>query len=64
MVDRVLHYLDEYWPAHLETTRAFVRQPSISADGTGMAEMAALVRDKLIALSQVVPSSQIPGDMR
>ena len=63
MVDRVLHYLDEHRPAHLETTRAFVRQPSISADGTGMAEMAALVRDTIVALggeSEIVPTALHP----
>ncbi len=63
MVERVHRYLDEHWPAHLEVTRAFVRQPSISADGTGMAEMAALVRDKIVALggeAEIVPTALHP----
>lgn len=60
---RVQAYIEEHWPEHLEATRAFVRQPSISADGTGMAEMAALVREKIVALggeAEVVPTPLHP----
>ena len=63
MIERVQQHIEEHWPAHLEATRAFVRQPSISADGTGMAEMAALVRDKIVALggeAQIVPTPLHP----
>ena len=34
MVERVHRHIDQHWAAHLAATRAFVRQPSISADGT------------------------------
>ncbi len=37
---RVSAYIEEHWARHLEEVRTFVRQPSISADGTGMAECA------------------------
>ena len=42
-LDKVFSYIDSAFEAHLEETRAFIRQPSISADGTGIQEMAALV---------------------
>jgi acetylornithine deacetylase/succinyl-diaminopimelate desuccinylase-like protein len=63
MVERVHQHIEEHWPAHLEATRAFVRQPSISADGTGMAEMAAIVRDKIRALggeAEILPTALHP----
>ncbi|HEX5501545.1 MAG TPA: M20/M25/M40 family metallo-hydrolase [Thermomicrobiales bacterium] len=62
-IERVTAYIDEHWPAHLAATRAFVRQPSISGDGAGMAEMAALVRDKIVALggaAEIVPTPLYP----
>ena len=43
MVERVLGYIEEHFEAHLDRTRALLRQPSISADGTGIAETAALL---------------------
>jgi len=46
----VLDHIERRFDDHLELAKSFVRQPSISADGTGMAEMAALIRDKIIAL--------------
>jgi acetylornithine deacetylase/succinyl-diaminopimelate desuccinylase-like protein len=63
MLDRVLDHIDEHWPGHLAATRAFVRQPSISADGTGMVEMAAKVRDQIIALggiAEIIPTAMHP----
>jgi len=62
-VGRVHRHIEQHWPAHLETTREFVRQPSISADGTGMAEMAADVRDRIVALggeSEIIPTPLHP----
>ncbi len=62
-VGRVHRQIEQHWPAHLETTREFVRQPSISADGTGMAEMAADVRDRIVALggeSEIIPTPLHP----
>ena len=63
MVERVHHHIERHWAEHLEATREFVRQPSISADGTGMAEMAAIVRDRIIALggeSEIIPTPLHP----
>ncbi len=41
MVDQVLKHIDDHFADdHLERTRALLRQPSISADGTGMQETA------------------------
>ncbi len=63
MVERVHRHIDEHWSEHLEAARAFLRQPSISGDGTGMAEMAALVRDKIVGLggeAAIVPTPLHP----
>ncbi len=42
-------YLDEHWPAHLAETQAFLRQPSISAQGLGLRDTAGLLRQWLEA---------------
>ena len=63
MLEREHEYIEEHWPGHLAKTQAFVRQPSISADGTGMAEMAAIIRDRIIALggeSEILPTPLHP----
>lgn len=63
IVSRLHEYIEEHWDGHLAKTREFVRQPSISADGTGMAEMAAIIRDKIIALggeSEIIPTPLHP----
>jgi acetylornithine deacetylase/succinyl-diaminopimelate desuccinylase-like protein len=39
--------IDAEFEEHLHATQVFVRQPSISADGTGMPEMAQLVADHI-----------------
>ncbi|HEX3723735.1 MAG TPA: M20/M25/M40 family metallo-hydrolase [Nitrolancea sp.] len=43
MVDRVLEHIDGHFDEHLERTRGLLRQPSISADGTGMQETAQML---------------------
>ena len=43
-----LHYLDAHWPEHLARTQAFLRQPSVSAQGWGVRECADLLRGWLI----------------
>ncbi|MGI8854898.1 MAG: M20/M25/M40 family metallo-hydrolase [Thermomicrobiales bacterium] len=61
--DRVHAYIDEHWDAHLDAVRDFVRQPSISADGTGMAECARmLVRwiERLGGTGEIVPTEGWP----
>ncbi len=40
LVDRVLQHIDQHFDDHLDRTRQLLRQPSISADGTGMEETA------------------------
>ena len=42
-VERIYQHIDAHFDAHLERVRTLVRQPSISGDGTGMAETAAMV---------------------
>lgn len=50
VLNDVFAHLDEVFPKHLEATQAFVRQPSISADGTGIDEMARLVAAEIDGL--------------
>lgn len=62
-VARVHEHIDAHFDAHLETVRAFVRQPSISADGTGIREMADWCAREVRALggrSEVVPTAGHP----
>ena len=61
--NRVTDYIDAHWDRHLEAVRAFVRQPSISADGTGMAACAQmLVRwiERLGGTGEIVPTAGWP----
>lgn len=61
--DEIHAHIDARFDAHLEATRAFVRQPSISADGTGMREMAELCAQKIRALggqAEIVATSGYP----
>jgi len=60
-VDDVFAYLDSHFDAHLERVRAYVRQPSISGDGTGMAETAELVRDSIRRLGGTAEIVPTPG---
>jgi len=46
-LEQVHQRIEEDFGQHLEPTRALVRQPSISTEGTGMAEMAYLDRGEL-----------------
>lgn len=59
----VLEYIDAHQQDHLERVRAFVRQPSISADGTGIAAMASLVAQSIREVggsAEVVPTEGHP----
>jgi acetylornithine deacetylase/succinyl-diaminopimelate desuccinylase-like protein len=47
-------YLDVHWPANLDQTRAFLRQPSISAQSIGLRETAGLLRSYLDSAGAVV----------
>jgi acetylornithine deacetylase/succinyl-diaminopimelate desuccinylase-like protein len=58
-------YIDARLPEHLEHLRRWVRQPSVSAEGRGIPEMAALLRDDLRKLgfqeAELVPTDGHPG---
>jgi acetylornithine deacetylase/succinyl-diaminopimelate desuccinylase-like protein len=53
--------IDEAFEDHLERAREFVRQPSISGDGTGIAEMASLVAREIERLGGSADIVQTPG---
>lgn len=61
----VYDYIDRHRTEHLEQVRRWVRQPSISAEGRGIAEMAELVRQDLASLgfqeAELVPTGGHPG---
>lgn len=55
--------IDRSFDTHLARTQAILRQPSISADGTGIAEMAAMLATELCTLgadAEVVPTKGNP----
>jgi acetylornithine deacetylase/succinyl-diaminopimelate desuccinylase-like protein len=61
----VHRYIDDHLEQHVDQLRSWLRQPSISATGEGIDEMARLVRDDLQALgfqeADLVPTSGHPG---
>jgi acetylornithine deacetylase/succinyl-diaminopimelate desuccinylase-like protein len=61
----VYQYIDANQEAHLEHVRRWLRQPSISAQNIGIAEMAAMLRDDLRKIgfeeAEIVPTSGHPG---
>jgi acetylornithine deacetylase/succinyl-diaminopimelate desuccinylase-like protein len=63
--DATYAYIDANIRAHTENLRRWVRQPSISAQNNGIAEMAEMVRKDLLALgfkeAELVPTSGHPG---
>jgi acetylornithine deacetylase/succinyl-diaminopimelate desuccinylase-like protein len=62
-VEKVHQTIGKDFPAHLEAIREFVRMPSISADGTGMAETADAVKgliEEVGGQAQVVPTKGHP----
>lgn len=59
----VHQHIDRDWSQHLLQTQQFVRQPSISADGTGIKEMAELVASHIRELggsARLVPTEGHP----
>ncbi|MBM3470181.1 MAG: M20/M25/M40 family metallo-hydrolase [Armatimonadetes bacterium] len=59
----IMAYLDAHQQEHLERTRTFIRQPSISADGTGIAAMADLVAETIREIggqAEIVPTAGHP----
>lgn len=63
MVDRVLGYIEQHFDEDLERTRMLLRQPSISADGTGMRETAEMLAgwiDELGGEPKIVETSLHP----
>jgi acetylornithine deacetylase/succinyl-diaminopimelate desuccinylase-like protein len=62
-MDRVLAYVDDHLEETIERLRTFCRQPSIAAQGVGMAEMADLVCRTLQeagAKAEIVPTAGFP----
>ena len=62
-MEDILRYLDAHADAHLARVQQFVRQPSISGEGTGMREMAELVADSIRRLggrAELVPTDGWP----
>ena len=63
--DAVYAHIDAHRDAHLAELQRWVRQPSVSAQNRGIAEMAKLLADDLTALGfeevAVVPTSGHPG---
>ncbi len=58
-------YIDANLGAHVDNLRRWVRQPSVSAQNLGIAEMADMVRKDLLALgfkeAELVPTNGHPG---
>ncbi len=62
-MDDILTYIDRHLDQTITRLQAFCRQPSIAAQGTGMAEMAELVRSTLEgagASAELVPTGGYP----
>ena len=62
-LERVQQHIEENFGQHLERTKALVMQPSISADGTGMAETANMVADLIREAggqAEIVPTPGYP----
>lgn len=60
---RAHEHIDAHWGEHLERVRAFLRQPSISADGTGIADMVDLLAARLREIGatvEVIPTAGHP----
>jgi hypothetical protein len=62
---KVYAYIDGHQPQHVAALQRWLRQPSISAQNVGIAEMAAMVRDDLKSLgcqeTEIVPTAGHPG---
>jgi acetylornithine deacetylase/succinyl-diaminopimelate desuccinylase-like protein len=58
-------HIEEHQEQHLENLRRWLRQPSISAEGRGIAEMAAMVQEDLRRIGfqevEIVPTSGHPA---
>jgi acetylornithine deacetylase/succinyl-diaminopimelate desuccinylase-like protein len=62
-LEAVNQAIDDSFDEHLQRTQAFIRQPSISADGTGMREMAEMVANEIRELGgteDIVPTTGHP----
>jgi acetylornithine deacetylase/succinyl-diaminopimelate desuccinylase-like protein len=63
LAPEVAAYIDDHFDEHLELAATFVRQPSISATGAGIAEMAELVSETIRRLdgeATIVPTEGNP----
>ena len=63
MLEDVIAHLEEHFPEDLEAVRAFLRQPSISYTGEGIAETAEMVRQMIVDLggeARLIPTAGHP----
>jgi acetylornithine deacetylase/succinyl-diaminopimelate desuccinylase-like protein len=63
MLEDVISYLEDNFPADLEAVRAYLRQPSISYTGEGIAETAQMTCDMITSLggtARVIPTAGHP----
>src|SRR5689334_7317298 len=60
-VGKILSHIDSHWDEHLEATRAFCRQPSISGEGVGMDETVAILKAKIEALGGKAEVAETDG---
>ncbi len=63
VLEKIYQHIDENFDEHLKRTKKLVQQPSISADGTGMAETAQLVADLIHEAggqAEIVPTPGYP----
>ncbi|MDI6772759.1 MAG: hypothetical protein QME77_09265, partial [bacterium] len=60
-MDDIFAHMDARFENHISRVRSFVSQPSISGEGTGMAEMAELVRDSIQRLGGTAEIVPTPG---
>jgi len=54
-------HIDAHWESHLEAIKGFLRQPSISADGTGIPEMARKVAYRIRDVGGTAEIVATPG---
>lgn len=64
-LERVTRHIDGHLDEHIEALQNYVRQPSVSVDGTGMRECAELVAERYRALGcgevEIVETETFPG---
>jgi acetylornithine deacetylase/succinyl-diaminopimelate desuccinylase-like protein len=63
ILSKIHHHIDDNFDAHLKKVQDYIRQPSISADGTGIKETAQLTKgfiEELGGTAKIVPTDGWP----